>query len=935
MLGSITNTRFDSKYDLIIRDSTSKLSVAALRSSCFCLFAKPKSYFPKTFRPVIASILIILCSSAVLPSQTTIITGTVIDRETGEGLPMANIYLAGTSIGTATNSKGQFVFKIPSKRAQDTMVVSYLSYHQKRVVPDHNSAPLIIELTPDKALLPEVVVGPPDVLQLVEDAFNRVEINYDLSPHLRTGFLRDRLRSEGKYVSIREVLFEIYAKQKKRRMRLLKGRYAEDKFLRDQLQHVSVGNSQPIWGAFPYPALLLPNDPKSKRGLGYFYDFYWRESVMVDGEEVMVITFDQKDGIRKPLLSGKLFIQRSSLAFLAMDFGLSPKGRKHLRTSRFWNGDRMSRFPFKSRLHDMRIKLDYRQDDKKWYLQTARFETKMDLSHEFLWYDGGTVPVHFVSERVMTALDKEVSENRVDSALAHLVINVPDRLLEVSEENYDNGYWEGYNYLLPDIDLNEVVQSFRENNIAWEKGKMRRLLAELAKKKKRRSTRLFAEDLDYLKTVLEETHPGLLWYTTEAQWNRFFGDASAILKSIREERDFDKLISAIVAQIDCGHTRVLPAVTTEEFDKYYGKRLPFDVEFAEDGAIVRDLSCAGAVVPEALELVAIDEKTVREIAGELKNYLSSDGFNQTFKTHLLNRDFGNLFARYMDQPDKLKIAVRDSLGELYGCVVEPQLYRQIAQEVPPGAFQFWLEEQHDLAVMKITSFADDPSRGSFSGFLSEAFGQVAEREVGNLVVDLRGNPGGNDEYGALLYSYLTDRPFRYLDQLSVRTNDPDHLGKLLYDSIPLPRIVPEFIENVIPADSALLYREHPNLGSLQPQANAFSGKVYFLIDGGTFSTAAEFCAIARSNHRGIFIGRETGGGYHGNCSFGTPVAILPNTGMRIQIPLARYHLHVEPAALKGRGVMPDREVAYAVRDLWRGEDKEMLLARKLIDESLR
>ena len=38
---------------------------------------------------------------------------------------------------------------------------------------------------------------------------------------------------------------------------------------------------------------------------------------------------------------------------------------------------------------------------------------------------------------------------------------------------------------------------------------------------------------------------------------------------------------------------------------------------------------------------------------------------------------------------------------------------------------------------------------------------------GRVTIDLRGNGGGRGDYGSLLYSYLTDKPFRYYDSLQV------------------------------------------------------------------------------------------------------------------------------------------------------------------------
>ncbi len=58
-------------------------------------------------------------------------------------------------------------------------------------------------------------------------------------------------------------------------------------------------------------------------------------------------------------------------------------------------------------------------------------------------------------------------------------------------------------------------------------------------------------------------------------------------------------------------------------------------------------------------------------------------------------------------------------------------------------------------ILKIPSLATDQD---FPGFLAETFRRIAERQIRTLVIDLRDNQGGRDEYGALLYAYLAMSP---------------------------------------------------------------------------------------------------------------------------------------------------------------------------------
>ena len=63
-------------------------------------------------------------------AQKTVVTGKVTDAETGDGVPFANVYFDGTTIGTSTDFDG--FYKIETDKATDSLVVSYVSYQTRK-----------------------------------------------------------------------------------------------------------------------------------------------------------------------------------------------------------------------------------------------------------------------------------------------------------------------------------------------------------------------------------------------------------------------------------------------------------------------------------------------------------------------------------------------------------------------------------------------------------------------------------------------------------------------------------------------------------------------------------------------------------------------------------------------------------------------------------
>jgi hypothetical protein len=234
------------------------------------------------------------------------------------------------------------------------------------------------------------------------------------------------------------------------------------------------------------------------------------------------------------------------------------------------------------------------------------------------------------------------------------------------------------------------------------------------------------------------------------------------------------------------------------------------------------------------------------------------------------------------------------------------------------------------AVLNIPSFSPDQD---LPLFFEKSFEQIETEGIENLIIDIRNNEGGKDEYGSLLFSYLSSTPFRYYKNIEVATVDTTFLNRLNFGDIPFNAAIPNFTSNIQKQNGTYSYTNHTILNLQKPMDKAFKGDVYILINGGTFSTAAEFSSMAHHNKRAVFIGEEAGGGYLGNCSLGTPTLTLPQSKIRISIPLAKYELAVREVIPVGHGVLPDFWTSYTLSDILRNTDKDLQLCLEIIGEN--
>lgn len=418
------------------------------------------------------------------------------------------------------------------------------------------------------------------------------------------------------------------------------------------------------------------------------------------------------------------------------------------------------------------------------------------------------------------------------------------------------------------------------------------------------------EDFGAFRSALTGHHPDIYRYQSPAIIDRLLDSCQTTLTKPMSALAFANLTRFVVSAIQCGHTSAnFPGGMLEQYAASVPV-LPLKIWFAQGRGYV--LCSREKVVAAGSEVLSIDGEPMGKIYENLLRYLPTDGAIRTKKNAVLNNDaFPFLYNFVYGEKKQFSVAFKTGDGAIQEVTVRAAFFEENPCGLPGNNPKSLLEvSYHDStsAVMSIRTFSKDQITGSgqdFERFLDSTFRELKVRKVRTLILDLRGNGGGDDVYGALLYAFLTDRPFRYF--LALRSREK-----------------PVFTEE-----------DHPGLAVQSPAAVTFNGKLIILTDGRTFSTAADFCAVARSNRRGIFVGEETGGGYEGNNSGGSRRTVLAHSGVQVAVPTIRYTNAVVPPTLPGRGIIPDYEVIPGVSDVLAGKDPQMQQAQVLAEQSRR
>ncbi|MEM6765578.1 MAG: S41 family peptidase [Bacteroidota bacterium] len=430
---------------------------------------------------------------------------------------------------------------------------------------------------------------------------------------------------------------------------------------------------------------------------------------------------------------------------------------------------------------------------------------------------------------------------------------------------------------------------------------------------------LLQEDFKALYHSLKISYPSLYRYRSEEYMNHFYTQTLANLQEGNTLRDFYKIISSFISKIGDGHMKV--AFPTYFFESEYEnkKRFPFKVTFLKEEAFIAENYSGNDLLSHA-RILSIEGESIQSLTSKIAEFIPSDGYNVTGKYHKMADNFSFYYSLVSDTSDSINIdfvpeGQTNVQSASVGLIPESTI-RQIMvdKHLSPSETTFDYKRKGDVGVMTLRTF-NYPD--SFMPFVDESFKEIAEANLKKLILDLRGNGGGEESNAIHLYSYLTTGPFLYYDRYEVNAPPQKTIDQestlISYETL-------NFFSSIsaIDGENRCILSKLETLGDqfldpkqlISPKSeNHFDGEVVVLIDGGSFSATSEVCAIMQRDKRATFIGEETGGGFDGNTSGIYDQITLPNSRLTIKVPLIKYVSAVEEADfLYGRGVIPDFSV---------------------------
>ncbi len=496
------------------------------------------------------------------------------------------------------------------------------------------------------------------------------------------------------------------------------------------------------------------------------------------------------------------------------------------------------------------------------------------------------------------------------------------------------------------------------------------------------------KDVTNVQKQLVKMHPDLYWYISKEDLNKKFDSLSKTLNEPFTPNEFFFKISPIVASVHQGHMGVSMVTLTSPDSlkkKYKGSVNPlenFEYEYLNNKLFIKkNKSKTDTILQVGTEIVDINGIKPLDVLKKYRSTFTSDGYNEsgipkffarrlnsfyvnelgfvdsikinavcadTTFYHTVKRTFKeskkskkDLALKEKDTLKNTKIVQKDTLPKL--SKKEQKIKNKAIAQQNKKAYKkqrlfgynyksktfskeiiFPVASDSTISILKIRDFTDGKIK-----VYDSIFSTIKKHNVQNLIIDLRGNPGGRLNEIHKLAQYLNDTTFVFTQPATItkRTTYFNLLkGKspvTTFFSIPFVTIY-STIRGLKASRNDLGELKVPIKSSRisKPKPLNYKNNLYVITDGMTFSAAAIISSHLKGRNRALFVGDETGGTFNGTVAGVMPIVKLPHSKLKLRVGLMTIKPE-QQTEKEGYGVLPDVYIKPTEEDFLSEKDVEL------------
>ncbi len=400
-------------------------------------------------------------------------------------------------------------------------------------------------------------------------------------------------------------------------------------------------------------------------------------------------------------------------------------------------------------------------------------------------------------------------------------------------------------------------------------------------------------DLDSLVSWIDQIHPDMYASIGKEKFNmelektrsKITGDMTAI--------DFYSIVSPLVSSLGDGHTMMhFPYMELKNSSDLF---FPVTVTINTNDSTVFVDEClvkGENEIPSGSKIISINKVPIKDIETEMMKYCSGEQY--FFKLSIAEYYFTPLlytiYRKDEFDVEYLENGVLQS-KKINGIGAEERFFtrQNSVKRKMDYYYSFKILPDENVGVIDFVSFVD---LKKFKHFLDSVFTIVNEKNIQNIIIDIRRNGGGNSALGDEFFQYISHVPFSQFGKTMVKYSDRQH------DFYESKKSVRKKQPNGIHTHEA----DSTNLIKLRKSKLRFNGQVYLLTSHYSFSSAADFAGAFQHFKMGTIVGEETGGL---KVCFGDVISQqLPNTKLFFGVSFKKFYLYGANDS-DTHGVIPD------------------------------
>lgn len=377
------------------------------------------------------------------------------------------------------------------------------------------------------------------------------------------------------------------------------------------------------------------------------------------------------------------------------------------------------------------------------------------------------------------------------------------------------------------------------------------------------------EDINYALKIIKDNHVSSVEKVPDEVTNQ----AKIEIENLKDKVsavDEWRAISRIFAKLHDAHTRVVPP-------NFLNKRLPFDTEYEHGKFICRSGDFKG------YEIMAINDIPIDELYKIFQNHFSYE--IEEWTEHHFFETPSNFIPEWklalcgIDTSKSIKVSFNTNSG------IESKNFEMAEIKMQNEDSEHWIsyeiDEEKNIGIFKLNKCN---LNAEYANMVYNFFNEIQNKQIKNIVIDLRKNYGGQTKVFRNFAVYL-----KSLNEIKTGGYDKREKNTITKSERKTLKI----------AD----YK--PDAEQIRSKLPLFDGKVFILTSHGTFSAAMDFATIFSDNNWAQVIG-EVPGNSPTSCGWCTDWKTTDNGHVRFKTTYAKDY---RPDETKdGTRLIPDIKV---------------------------